>query len=74
MNKTDAVLKIIMNIKSSKNDYLTKEEMWKLLGGSRANNYRIIAELLKENSFRPAVLVKVEQNDIIFYTLTPAFK
>jgi len=73
LNKTDRVL--ILILKLCTNRTMTAEEVRECLGcPSRAQWYKILAELSRETDFRPSVLSKVREESRDVFKLSSKFR
>jgi hypothetical protein len=55
MTKTDNILKAILILRTTPHQIMHKHEFYRLLGKSRAQTYKIVAEFSKSVEGRPAV-------------------
>ena len=70
MTKTDNILRIITIIK---NGAVRKEDLKTIIGKSRAQTYKIIAEFTQATDVRPPVLVEYTHNGQTFVQLSSHF-
>lgn len=70
MTKTDNILRLILVLK---NGAVRKDELRTLIGKSRAQTYKIIAEFTQATETRPPVLVEYKSNGQTFVQLSSHF-
>jgi len=70
MTKTDNIIRLIMILK---NGAVRKNELMTLIGKSRAQTYKIIAEFTQATDTRPPVLVEYTSNGQKFVQLSSHF-
>lgn len=74
LTKTDKVLRALIGVCQSPEDRISERDLCELLDNpSRAQKYKLIAELLAEKDYRPAILVKHEDENYISYGLNEEF-
>tara|TARA_R100000951_G_scaffold101420_1_gene92950 strand:- start:28846 stop:29058 length:213 start_codon:yes stop_codon:yes gene_type:complete len=65
MNKTDNILKIITLLRNTPHQIMHKHDLFRALGKSRAQTYKMVAEFSKPTADRPAVFEMVGDRAIL---------
>jgi hypothetical protein len=74
LTKTDKVLRALIGVCQSPVDRISEDFLCALLDfPSRAQKYKLIGELLAEKDYRPAILVKYEEENDVKYGLNEEF-
>ncbi|MCF8059947.1 MAG: hypothetical protein K9K67_11660 [Bacteriovoracaceae bacterium] len=74
LTKTDKVLRALIGVCKFPEDRISEDALCELLDNpSRAQKYKLIAELLSQKDYRPAILVKFEEGTSISYGLNEEF-
>lgn len=74
LTKTDKVLRALIGVCQSPEDRLSEEKLCDLLDNpSRAQKYKLIGELLEVKEYRPAILIKYENEKGVSYGLNVEF-
>ncbi|MDB4330479.1 hypothetical protein N9948_02025 [bacterium] len=74
MTKTDNLLKLIILIRGTSDCKLKKKSLMSLLGKSRAQTYKILAEFSDKTETRPPVFIETEEEGVKYVGLTPDFQ
>ena len=74
LTKTDKVLRALIGVCQSPEDRISESVLCELLDNpSRAQKYKLIAELLGSKDYRPAILIKYEEENRVSYGLNTKF-
>ncbi len=74
LTKTDKVLRALIGVCQSPEERIDEDTLWALLNfPSRAQKYKLIGELLSKKDYRPAILVRYENENDVIYGLNEEF-
>ena len=74
LTKTDKVLRALIGVCQNPEVKISERDLCEFLDNpSRAQKYKLIAELLTPKEYRPAILVKYEEDSRISYGLNEEF-